>query len=110
MTDTEQRWMMQAERVVAAITLTFVPLMFMLRMKWFTNMLMDWHNLQAYNLFLYAAAMGEYNHKCKFQWRLFQNREIYLDKQRTAIKDVLFGGIIGECIILSTFNCYNQLK
>lgn len=67
MTDTEQRRTMQAGRTVAAITLTLLPLMFMLYTKCFTNMLMDWQKEQAYNLFILAAAMGDNNHKCMFQ-------------------------------------------
>lgn len=67
MTDREQRWTMQAEGIVGAITLTLLPLMFMLCMRWFTNMLMDWSNVQAHDLFPHAAAMGEHNHKWKFQ-------------------------------------------
>lgn len=71
MTDEEQGSTMQAGGIAAATTLTLLPLMFMLYMKWFTNMLMDWQNVQAYNLFLLAAAMGDHNHKCMFQQRLF---------------------------------------
>lgn len=41
--------------------------MFMLHMKWFTNMLMDWHKVQAHDLSLHAAAMGEHNRKWMFQ-------------------------------------------
>lgn len=67
MSDREQSWVMQAEGIAAAITLTLLPLMFMLCMKWFTNTLMDWHNVQAQDLFLHAAAVGEHNHKWMFQ-------------------------------------------
>lgn len=71
MTDMEQRWTMEAREIVAAITLTLLPLMFMLYKKWFTNMLTDWQNVQAYDLFLLAATMGDHNHKCMFQQTLF---------------------------------------
>lgn len=58
-----------------------------------------WENTTANGCF------SRYNFKIdKF---ILASRELVKD---VYLKYVLFGGIIGECIILSIFNCYNQLK
>ena len=66
MTDTDQDGWRRQGRIRAAKALALLPLMFMLHVKWFTNILRDRQNVQTYNLFLHAAATRDHNHKSRF--------------------------------------------